>query len=245
MKKVLRNIKWVDVRIWLICGIAFVLYSFANSRADAKAIDQVEVIFKNKDSYFVTSQEIRNDVEKNFLNTSVVYRTMLDLNKVEDMVLQNQLIRNAEVYLTLEGKLIVEVLQKQAIARLIDQNDSFYMDEYGHKMPLSRHFSKRVPMISGQIAPSLYLPLKQMLDAINKDDFLSSDITGIHIKPDESIVLHSRANEFDILFGPLDEISKKLNNYKAFVQYSLQDNISLNNYKTINLKFTQQVVCTK
>ncbi|HEU4497334.1 MAG TPA: cell division protein FtsQ, partial [Flavobacterium sp.] len=32
--------------------------------------------------------------------------------------------------------------------------------------------------------------------------------------------------------------------YKAFFQKAVQDSL-INNYKTVNLKFTQQVVCTK
>lgn len=245
MKKWLKNIKWVDLRIVVICGIAFVLYSFANTRADNKPIDQVHVVFNEEQSHFVTSQEIQNDLEKNFLDTSFINRTMLDLGKIEQSVLDNQLIKDADVYITLDGKLIVEIVQKKAVARFINSDHSFYLDEDGLQMPLSGNFSKRVPMIGGDLKPQLLEPLKQMLTVITQDEFLKSDITGIVIKSDDNLLLYSRTNKFDIEFGTLDEIQKKLDNYKAFVQYSLQDDVSIDNYKKINLKFTQQVVCTK
>lgn len=245
MKKWLKNIKWIDVRIVVICVVAFVLYSFANGRADRKAIDQVHVVFNEQHNHFVTSQEIQNDIEKKFLDTSFVSRTMLDLNEIEQSVLLNELIKDADVYITLDGKLVVEVLQKNALARFINEENSFYLDQQGQQMPLSSNFSKRVPMISGDLKPHLMEPLTQMLTAITNDDFLNSDITGIVIRPDDNLLLYSRTNKFDIEFGTLDEMQRKLDNYKAFVQYSLQDEISLDNYKKINLKFTQQVVCTK
>lgn len=84
-----------------------------------------------------------------------------------------------------------------------------------------------------------------MLDVINGDEFLKQEITGISIQPDEVIYLKSRVNKFQILFGSFNEMERKLMNYKAFMQYAMNENIDIDSYKKINLKFTQQVVCSK
>ena len=42
----------------------------------------------------------------------------------------------------------------------------------------------------------------------------------------------------------LKEIEKKFDNYKAFVHYSKNDTL-IGYYKNVNLRFTEQVVCTK
>lgn len=54
----------------------------------------------------------------------------------------------------------------------------------------------------------------------------------------------TREYDYDINFGKPILIDKKFKNYKAFYQYASKDSL-LGKYKTINLIFTQQVVCSK
>jgi cell division protein FtsQ len=56
--------------------------------------------------------------------------------------------------------------------------------------------------------------------------------------------MRSRNYSYEIQFGRPINIEKKFNNYKAFLQDAVKDTL-IEQYKTINLKFTQQVVCTK
>ncbi|WP_267740245.1 cell division protein FtsQ/DivIB [Myroides injenensis] len=245
MKKILNRIKWIDVRILCVCAIAILLYSFSNKRNDNRSIDDVDVVFKGEDRHFVTPMEVRNLVKKNFPNTSVINRTILDLNNLENALLKNELVRDADVYVTVDGKLKVDVWQKTAIGRVITDNESYYLDDNGKKMPLSSNYTERVPLVTGVITKANEGELMKMLKVLNNDEFLKKDITGVTIKGDETIMLFSRTNKYDILFGTFDEMERKLANYKAFVQYGFKEKVDFDNYKTINLKFTQQVVCTK
>ena len=54
----------------------------------------------------------------------------------------------------------------------------------------------------------------------------------------------NRNFNYQIEFGKIINAEKKFKNYKAFFQKAILDS-SLTKYKNINLKFTQQVVCTK
>ncbi|MHC5309008.1 cell division protein FtsQ/DivIB [Myroides sp. LJL116] len=245
MRKSLKFIKWLDVRLFLIVVLAFVLYSFANHKNRNRDIQGIEINFKGNQSHFVTSQQVKKGIEEQLAWQAGVNKEQVQLKLLEESVLENLLIKDADVYLTLDGKLQVDVWQKDAIARLVEQGNSYYLDQVGNQMPLSSNFSKRVPMVSGEITEDIRPKLKEMLDIIAKDEFLNNDITGILLLPDDSIQLMSRSNSFEIHFGDFEEMQRKLDNYKAFVQYSLQDGVSLEKYKKINLKFTQQVVCAK
>lgn len=245
MKKLLKKINWNNIRLLLIVGVALFLYAFSNQKNEKRTIDEIDILFKGEEGYFVTETDVKNLVNKNFGNTSVVDKTMLDLNKLEINVLENKLIKRAEAYLTVDGKLKVEVWQKQALGRVIQEDSTFYLDEEGQKIPLSMHFSERVPVIQGTVDEQNQQQLKQMLEIIREDEFLRKDITGIVIDQAGSVLIKSRINSYDIVFGRLEEIDRKLKNYKAFVEYTMNDQIDVNSYKTINLKFTQQVVCTK
>ncbi|EHO04823.1 cell division protein FtsQ [Myroides odoratimimus] len=245
MKKLFKKIKWSDVRILLLCGLLLFLYSFTNKRSNDREVKDIDVVFKESEEHFVTSSEIRNLLKNKFPKISEINRSVLDLNNLEKNVLKNELIRNADVYLTIDNKIIVDIWQKKAIGRVIDGDNNYYLDELGKMMPLSSNFSDRVPMVQGKVNKSNERDIKEILELINKDEFLREDITGIVIEPKGTLMLISRTNRFDILFGGFDEMEIKLQNYKAFVQYLIRENVEQEKYKYINLKFTQQVVCTK
>lgn len=245
MKKLLQKIKWSDIRLVLLAGVLVFLYAFSNKRSEERKIDSIDVNFKGEETHFVRESDIRDAIEMSLPRSGGLNRTDLDLHKMEDIVLNNGLIKNADVFMSIDGKLKVNVWQKKAIGRVVSDSESYYIDETGNEMPLSANFAERVPVVLGNVKKEKLVEFKELLDSINKDTFLREDIAGITIQSNGSIVLLSRLNRYDIIFGGLDEIQKKLENYKSFVQYSIDDNVDVDSYKTINLRFTQQVVCTK
>jgi len=53
-----------------------------------------------------------------------------------------------------------------------------------------------------------------------------------------------RLLDFEVLVGNIDNLEVKLKNLKAFYQKAKKDNM-LDIYKSVNLQFDNQVVCTK
>jgi len=53
-----------------------------------------------------------------------------------------------------------------------------------------------------------------------------------------------RTYDFEVVVGTTKDLDKKMNNFKAFYQKAKKDKL-LQTYKTVNLHFDQQVVCTK
>ena len=245
MRKLLKKIKWSDLRIVMVLGVALFLYSFSNDRSTHRNLKGVEITFKGEERHFVTSSDV-SDIVKNQSGTVTAQdRMSIDLNALEKSVLQNRLIKDAEVYITIDGVLKVEVSQKKAIGRVVGEQTSYYLDEQGDHMPLSDNYAERVVLVEGKVNKEFQEPLRQMLELINEDEFLKQEITGISIQPGEVIYLKSRVNTFEILFGNFQEMERKLMNYKAFIQYAINEKIEIDSYKKINLKFTQQVVCSK
>ncbi|MBB1150548.1 MULTISPECIES: cell division protein FtsQ [unclassified Myroides] len=245
MKKLLKKIKWSDLRILIMLGAVMFLYSFSNDRNTHRNLKGVEIVFKGEETHFVTSGDVSDIVRHQSGTVTAQDRTTIDLNTLEKSVLQNKLIKAAEVYLTIDGVMKVEVNQKKAIGRVVGEQESYYLDENGTKMPLSTNYAERVILVEGRIKSETQEQLKQMLEFINADEFLKQEITGISIQPGEVIYLKSRVNKFQILFGSFNEMERKLLNYKAFIQYAIEEKIEIDSYKKINLKFTQQVVCSK
>ena len=111
-------------------------------------------------------------------------------------------------------------------------------------MPLSDNYTARVPIVTGEIDSVDKDKLRGLLCYINNDGFLKKNIIGVEVYATGGMRMKSRGYDYDILFGRPINIEKKFNNYKAFLQEAVRDTL-IEQYKTINLKFTQQVVCTK
>jgi cell division protein FtsQ len=111
-------------------------------------------------------------------------------------------------------------------------------------MPLSSNFTARVPLVSGEINKKNNKDLAEFFRLIHNDAFLKKNIIGAQIMPNGSLLMFNRNFNYQIDFGRIMNVESKFKNYKAFFQKAVLDS-SLYKYKIIDLRFSQQVVCTK
>ncbi|WKW46962.1 cell division protein FtsQ [Myroides sp. JBRI-B21084] len=240
----IKKINWFDVFLAFVIAAMFVLVAFANNRNNARYIEQIDVKLLSTNNHFITQEMVKNLIIKTFPRDSKIINSEVNLHKIENMLNNNQMIAKSEVFVDVSGKLTALVTQKKALARVINSNKSYYFDENGNKMPLSQQFSAHVPVVYGTLKQKNKEAFSKMLNLINNDTFLKTTITGIKINNDQSLLFTVRDYDYEIEFGHLKEIEKKFDNYKAFVHYSKNDTL-IGHYKKINLRFTEQVVCTK
>ncbi|MGY8925283.1 MAG: cell division protein FtsQ/DivIB, partial [Flavobacteriales bacterium] len=136
-----------------------------------------------------------------------------------------------------------KVEQKRPIAR-VDSDDVFYIDEDGFRMPLSSQHSARVPLAYGIVDEADLETVYKVALTVYKDSFLKTYVTEIHQNENKEISLKLRLLDFEVLVGTLDNLEIKLQNLKAFYQKAKKDTM-LDVYKSVNLQFDNQVVCTK
>lgn len=136
------------------------------------------------------------------------------------------------------------VKQKTPVARVFDGKRSFYIDYKGNTMPLSAHFTARVPLVLGVIRKKNSEALAELFRKIHDDAFLKKNIIAIQIMPNGSLKMLNRNFDYQIDFGGTVNMDTKIRNYKAFFQKAVLDS-TLYKYKKIDLRFTQQVICTK
>jgi len=110
-------------------------------------------------------------------------------------------------------------------------------------MPLSSVYTARVPIVTG-ISKDNFEEITTLVLKINEDDFMRSSVIGIQVSRQGMVTIQMRKHDFKILFGQINSIEKKFQNFKAFYQKTKQDS-TLTSYKTVNLQFGNQVVATK
>jgi cell division protein FtsQ len=236
------KINWGVIKFILILGLVVFVFSFSNQRNNARNISEMTIEFEDEDRLFISQKTVNKLLIQNIDSVTSIDKDTLVLNKMESILLENPMIKNAEVYITIDGILGVNVTQRKPVARVKNEPD-FYLDEDGKKMPLSAEYSARVPIVTG-ISEHQYAGISVLIKEIENDDFFKELIVGMDIVNENDIVFSVRKNRFKVLFGPPVEIENKFQKFKAFYKILKRDSL-LENYSLINLKFKNQVVATK
>ncbi len=240
----MRFFNWSFIRLLLMFVLVIFLYSFAKYRNDNRKLIKSEVIFLEGDNLFVKYEMVNKLLIENKRDVKTIAKVEVDLNKLENSINKQEMIEKSEVFLSVDGVLKAVVKQKTPIARVMNEQGSFYIDYEGNRMPLSNINTARVLLVSGGINNKNSKDLADLFRIIYDDDFLKKNIIGVQILPNQSLIMKNRNFDYEIEFGKTINVKKKINNYKAFFQKAALDS-SLYKYKKINLMFTQQVVCTK
>jgi len=230
------------IKGFLLFALIIFFYGFAEKRNNHRKVEKIEVQFTQFENLYVSEESVNKLLIQNNIELSSIGKETLDLNRVEALLNKHEMIENAEVFLTLDGILKTKISQRRPIGRVLG-NNAFYLDRLGKKMPLSKSYSARVPVLVNMKEKDIdeAFPL---VDYINKDQFLTEHITSITRLNGGYYQLELRQTDFNIFFGKVNRIDEKFNNFKAFYKKALKDDL-INTYKMVDLQFGNQVVCTK
>lgn len=240
----MRRINWHTIRLVLIIFAMIFLYSFSSKRNSQRKISKIDIKFESNENMFLTHEMVNNLLIQNLKQASTIQKEQVDLMDLESVLENHPFIEQAEVFASEDGMLITKVQQKSPIARMVNNSRNFYVDKNGNIFELSSVYSARVPLVKGIIKNEFKKGFIGALNEINKDDFLKKNIIAIEVLKDGSLKMIPREYDYEIIFGKPILIEKKFKNYKAFYQFATRDTL-LDKYKSINLMFTQQVVCSK
>ncbi|HBS53336.1 MAG TPA: cell division protein FtsQ [Flavobacterium sp.] len=240
----MKRFNWITIRLVLMFGLVIVLFSFTSNRNEKRKLTKTKVVFVGENASFLKQETVNKLLIENNADASAIRKDKLDLNKLEKAVSSNQMVEESEVFVTIDGVLKAVVKQKTPIVRVFDGKRSFYIDYKGNTMPLSANFTARVPLVLGVIRKQNSEALAELFRKIYDDEFLKKNIIAIQIMPNGSLKMLNRNFDYQIDFGGAKNVDAKFQNYKAFFQKAVVDS-SLYKYKKIDLRFTQQVICTK
>ena len=240
----MKRFNWITIRLVLMFGLVIFLFSFTSNRNENRKLTKTKVVFVGENPSFLKQETVNKLLIENNDDASAIRKDKLDLNKLEKAVSSNQMVEESEVFVTIDGVLKAVVKQKTPIVRVFDGKRSFYIDYKGNTMPLSANFTARVPLVLGVIRKQNSEALAELFRKIYDDEFLKKNIIAIQIMPNGSLKMLNRNFDYQIDFGGAKNVDAKFQNYKAFFQKAVVDS-SLYKYKKIDLRFTQQVICTK
>lgn len=215
--------------------------------------------------------QLLNSKEKSLINESDIYDKITDfepglllgentsdinLELIELFLKEDESIQKAEVFIDAQNRINVNIVSKEPIVRILpNEGESYYMDAKGSKIPLSKLYTTRVPVVTGHIDPHFdgFIAYEQhnlklvfaLVQKITNDEFLSSMIEQIHIENNGDFILIPKVGQQKIIFGQADaRMDEKINQLKTFYLEAMPKK-GWNTYQEINLKYKGQIVCTK
>ena len=226
---------------------------YAHTRTQAVAIN----IRGQAGFHFVEQRGIKDKLQ-NHLPAALHQYTLneLPLADLEDMLEHKPHVAGAEVYMDVAGKLLAHVRQREPTVRIINnEQESFYLDKQGKRMPFSPAYEKPLVTASGAIKASATGDLSdseaQTLEAIQRvsqhirqDSFLRALTGQVYIAPNQDIQLIPRIGEQTIVLGQAQNLPDRFNKLKAFYQKVLPSK-GWYTYERINLKYEKQIVAKK
>ena len=233
---------WMKIKLFFLLVLISGLFYSTISVNNLRDISKTDIYIHDSSNLFITKDSIKSAVIE-IITTKNIHKSSVHLKALEFELNKIELVRKSNVFIDVNGTMVIDIEQRKPIARFIDNKS--YLDEDGLVMPKSKYYSARVPVIKGYTNSQDQLDLIYKLSNYIKDDkFLSQSATEILIDSNSNFSIKLRDYRFKILIGQLNNLDLKIKNFKAFYINASANQI-LNKYSVINLQFDNQVVCVK
>ena len=232
--------------LFLIVTVLFYISWSSLFHLDLQKCSKVQIqVDTEGDLFFINTEMVEEMIFSK--EDSLIGKSYKDINiyLLEEFVNEHPNIKKAELYLTLDGTLSIDVKQREPLVRVFEGNESYYLDEEMNHFALSDQYSARVLQVYwDEITESRIAILYPLIDLIDSDKFLKAQITAIAFDENNEIVLYPRVGGHKIILGEAEDFRNKFEKLKVFYRQGL-GKVGWDRYSMINLKYHNQVVCTK
>lgn len=217
------------------------LLSFSLKRFNGQTLQKttVNLLPTRQPVYFVDEKDVQLMVKKMHPSGKI---GDLNIPAMEKKLNQLPAVDSANVYLNLNGNLMLDILQRVPAFRLNRDGKNFYVDAKGREFPTSPTYSFACMLVKGDVQPSEYEKLADLIHTIDTDDFSRKYFIGIS-KEKDSYNLLTSDGFYKVEIGDLDRIPLKVKGFKTFAEKYLVYQ-QPEKYTKISVKYDNQIVTT-
>ncbi len=263
-----KKIAYITFWLVLIIGL-LVSMGFVNKEQDSLLCKSLDIkVIEDEDLDFLNKMDISKLII--YRGDSIVGQPKSSVNypRIKRALNSHADIANAEVFLTIDGRLKVEVRQRKPIVRIFNAyGDSYYIDNEGKLMPLSDKFTANVLVANGNIEESFAANYKYSLNTIpknknnvknpllgelyamavfiNNNEFWKAQIKQIYVNNERDMEIVPMVGNQKIIFGDTTAMNEKFKKLLVFYHQGLNTTGWWEKYSIINLKFKNQIVCSR
>ena len=256
-----KRMRWIIKRlIWVVVGLVLLLIVLGGIQYRRKSLVKelnIEIVKDKNGNRFVNEDDVKNILFNSF-GHYVEGQTIEKINpQATELALeQDMFIKDADVYVDALNNVNITVRQREPILRVMDvEDETYYLDENGKKIPHSTKYTSRTLVATGDIGifNEAYLDIPEnrlnqiyhLAKKILANPFLKVQIEQIHIDHTGEAILVPKLGNHKIYFGqPNENIDDKLHRLQVFYEKGLPHE-GWEKYRTISLAFDKQVVAKK
>lgn len=256
MSKNVQKLKQVSVVIaWCLLGLALVFGTMAaidtqQTKETAAVNYRLDHLEDGND--LITVDEIKERIIKAYdIDLVGVELDRIDLEDIERLLNTEAFIRKADAYVDSRETLHIDIVQRTPLLRVIDiSGNNYYLDTEGVRLPLSRHFTARVPVVSGALEPyqmgfdTTETRLRDVFEIARlarQDDFMDAWLESIYVDRDGEIALQGNVGSFEVIVGDAENLQAKMQKMKNFMRQGMPL-VGWKELESINVKFDRQVI---
>ena len=251
--------------VWL-CLAAYLVFSlgFVRTRYNEQVCVAINVnITDSAKNKFVTQDDVMKVLLENGVRILGHPQVAINTVDLENLLSEGPFVKKASVYKTVDGTLNADITQRRPVLRVINQRgQSYYLDSEGIILPVSPDYTSRVLVANGHIAEQLnsgsvrsifeadagknrvFFDLYTLAMFIDSSELWKAQITQIYVNSKFEFEMIPRVGAHVIKLGNASNYEDKFRKLEAFYRYGL-NSMGWNRYREINLKYDNQIVCTK
>jgi len=255
--------KILSIILWAITGAALIaLFVFGRNWYLETPLKGINLTlersqmkgFVERDSLLSQAESICDLAHQNNISN-------VDLQRINKLLVDNPWIESGSAYIDLNDTMIIKAKEYEPVLRVYGNDGrSVYITAEGVIIPSSPHFTPHLIIASGNFnipAPhrdahvndSVYgaTGLAEALilsQAVESDDYLASHIGQIYRNKDGDFELTVNNLPPKVIVGDISNLNHKLSRLRIILE-KYNNTEELVNYKTLDLKYKNQIVCTK
>jgi len=246
-------IKFLKIGLMLVIMALLIISAvFSYKKLSDTKCEEIKVMMEAGSYRFANEESIREQVVN--IDSLVLKKNIRQINAefIETELEKISVIENAEVYDEIFGgpwkfkrRLIVRVLQRIPVFRVINESESFYVDSSGSKIEMTPEKATKMIVVTGFLKTRENIEkMLAFIKYISDDDFWKSQIQQIDRSKNGEIKMIPLIGNQLIEFGKTENYREKLRNLKALYEQGFSKT-GWQKYSNINLKYSNQIVCTK
>ena len=252
VKKILSIVVWV-----ITAGALVALFVFARENYLDKPIQSV-TLMPESDSGFVKQSVLHDEIVSMCANKKVGTANMLE---IQQKLSDNPWIESNTSYIDLDGHLNVSFKEYEPQLRIFGKDGrSVYLTDEGTVIPSSSIYTPYVLIASGNfdiqkdsVAYQLNDSVQQDVNlinalywfkAINANSFIKNCTGQLYCNSKNEFELTVRGIEAKVVVGDTCFAADKLKRLEIFIKQKF-NSLEIKQLKSINLKYKNQIVCTK
>lgn len=236
----------------LLAGLTGVTLMAARFQADEviKSVE-AEVLLLDKGNNLILPEDIVKTVVKKFGPLDKIPVDLVDMRSIEEFLLTSPYVKEARVFVGASGKLTLSIRQRMPIMRIVDNSGThWYVDADTVRMPVSRNFTARVPLVNGNFPVTKDVrtwPMESLFDItmmMQDNEFMGSLIDQLYVESKDKIWLVPRMGPSKILITGRYDLEDQAERIQKFYKKALPS-LGWDTYAYIDTRFAGQIVAKK